>query len=125
MSLFDDDFAAADDLFAEVFGVTVDYWRSSSEIADITAEVITAEHDGSALETVNVISRPRAYLIKASLLVIGSATITPRQGDRIKETIGGTVHVFTVARINDRDAYEWADVNGGSWIVHCRLTGTE
>jgi len=126
MSEFDDDFAAADDLFAEVFGVDVEYWRGAVNYCEPTAEVVTMGHDGSEVENTAVANRPRSYLIAASELVIDSETVTPRQGDRIKETIGGTVHVFEVMRrAGARDVYEWVDVNGGSWVVHTKFVGTE
>jgi hypothetical protein len=120
MAVFDTDFTAVDDMFAEVFGDTVDYYRGALS-AEITVEPITLDDEINEVEGFSTGVRRRSYAIRAVDLVIDGVTITPQTGDRIKETIGSSVLTFELAQRDDRPPYLWSDVRGGSWIVFANL----
>lgn len=120
---YDADFTAVADLFAEVYGAAVTYHRADNSVA-ITAERSSHDHEIINAEGMETVARSWGFLITSADLVIAAATITPRPGDRIKETISGVVHTFTVERLETRDCYEWADLQKTQVIVHTRLTGT-
>ncbi len=130
MPTFDTDFAAADAMFAEAFGGTVTYVYGSSEI-EVTAEATI--HDYEVIDSHGVFEtiRSRDYVIAVDAIVIGGGTKKPRAGNKIKETINGTVEVFQVmplgrtTRFADRPAAEHTDASGTSWLIHTKHVETE
>ena len=123
-SEFDTDFGEAFELFEEVFGATVAYHRGDDSVS-LTAQRSATEHKIIDEEGLETIVRGFAFRLTAADLVISEATITPRQGDRIKETIGSTTHVFEVQTPDDSDCYQWADPNKTEWYIYTSFVGTE
>ncbi len=119
MSSVDADFAAADAVFAEAFGVSVTYVRGESETV-LTAEVDLYDQRKSGPDGAEIISQVRGYTITAADL-----SLTPRPGDQIKETIGGVVKLFEVLPIDQRRCFKWVDAGEQRLLVHTRYVGTE
>jgi len=114
---FDTDFAAADSMFAEAFGVSVSYVRGASTTT-LTAEVQLNEYKESGPEGGEIVVESRDYLItKADL------SVTPRVGDQIKETIAGVVEIFEVMPVDGRE-YR-SDVAKRKLLVHTKYAGSE
>lgn len=63
----------------------------------------------------------RDFLIDVAELLLGGAATTPRRGDTIEWTIGGTLCTFEVG-LGDRadPAYEYADAYRTKYRVHTR-----
>lgn len=122
MPEFDTDFAAADDLLAEAFGGTVTYARGSDTV-NVTAEVVLADYGVTGPIGGRIQVQPRDYLITAADLVLNSAQITPRSGDKIRETILGIVEEFQVMPLGDRPCHEDADAGKTKWLVHTKYVG--
>jgi len=121
MTLFDDDFAAADAVLAEVFGETVAYHRGASSNTDVTAECTLLDRDVLDSEGFETSLRQFDFTIAASELTIDGAAIVPRQGDRIIRTIGGVEHVFVVQRDGGRECYDWHDPSKSVYVIHTAL----
>ena len=124
MTAFDDDFAAADAQFAEAFGGDVTFVRGGSEIT-VTATAALQDYEATdtrgAVETV----RSRDYVIEAADLAIAGSPIEPRSGDRIKETIAGTVEVFQAMPLGNRPVAEHTDASHTAWLIHTKHIGSE
>jgi len=103
MSAFDDDFAAAESLFAEEFGVSVTYLTATASIA-WTAQVTLQKREviGEHGAMQSIVSRDYA----GDAAALG---VTPESGHRIQETIGGVVRTFEIMPIADRECWEYAD----------------
>lgn len=102
-----------------VAGVTVAYHRGASSIDALTATVST--HDYEVLDTdgIMVLIKSRDYIVHAADLVIGSV-ITPRAGDRIVETIGGTEQTFEIMPLGAQKEYEPLDSDGVLLRIHTK-----
>jgi hypothetical protein len=116
VSAFDDDFAAADEMFAEAFGVEVDYLVAGVVIAaGQTAEVSlqqykTADSFG-ALQT--IVSRDYTFLAAD----IGRE---PESGHRIQETLGGVLKTFEVMPIEGGPCWQPIDADNRRIVVHTK-----
>ncbi len=119
MSSVDADFAAADAMFAEAFGVSVTYVRGASE-TPLTAEVELYDQRTSGPDGAEITSQVRSYTITAADLAL-----TPRSGDQIKETIGGVVKIFEVLPIDQGRCFKWVDGGERRMLVHTKYVGTE
>ena len=119
MSSVDADFAAADAMFAEAFGVSVTYVRGASE-TELTAEVQLYDQRKSGPDGAETSSQVRGYTMTATDL-----GLTPRPGDQIKETIGGIVKLFEVLPIDDGRCFKWVDAGERRLLVHTKYVGDE
>jgi len=119
---FDDDFAAADTMFAEAFGVSVTYVRGATELP-VTAEVEAHGYETSGEDSARTIGQPRAFRIPASVLLVGGLPITPRNGDVIKQTINGTVEQFEVMAGGGRPVAERLDPDWLDWLIRTQYVG--
>ena len=119
MSSVDADFAAADEMFSEAFGVSVTYVRGVGE-TELTAEVQLQDYDIGGPDVAATVVQSRDYLLSASDL-----SLTPRPGDQIKETIGGVVKLFEVMPIAARPCWQWTDSQDRKMLVHTKYAGTE
>ena len=124
MPAFDDDFAAADAMFAEAFGGEVTFVYGNSEIT-VTAEAALHEYKVADTRGVTETIQSRDYVISVAAMVIGGEPVTPRPGNKIKETINGSVEIFQVMPLGDRPAAEHTDASGTAWLLHTKHTGTE
>ena len=124
MTAFDDDFAAADAMFAEAFGAAVTYVYGNSEIA-VTAEAVMHDYDVQRTYDVPETIQSRDYVISAASLVIGGEAIEPRTGNKIKETINGSLEIFQVMPLGNRPEAEHTDASGTSWLIHTKHIGSE
>ena len=122
MPAFDTDFALADDLFAEAFGVPVTYARGSDTVS-ITAEVVLASYEATGPTGGQTRAQPRGYLVTVADLILSGSSITPRSGDKIRETILGIVEEFEVMPLGDRPCHEDADAGRTKWLVHTKYVG--
>ena len=117
ISTADANLATADGLLAELFGTTVSYKRASTTTSDVPARVAMREYEvikeGGTVTIVVV----REYLIVKADVTIDAVVVEPREGDRIKETIGGIVRDFQVLPMAERPHCEEDDVDGRLWKI--------
>lgn len=125
MGTFDDDFNTVDDIFAEVFGGTVEIHRGASSTTRVTAEPIVRDYEVIDSDGIVTTVHVRDYVIDVANYQIATLVTDPRDGDRIKETIGDDVHVFEVVPIADRQCREWVGMSKPQWVIHTKFVGTE
>ena len=128
MGLFDDDFNAVDDMLADVFFSTLEIHRGASSTTGVVGEAVSRDYELTDEEGMVTIAHVRDYVIDVASYTIGGSLVTPRKGDRIKETIPastGTVHVFEVTPLPTRPAAEWSTTQKPQWLIHTKLIGTE
>ncbi len=125
MPVFDDDFAAVDAMLAEVFGGTVSIHRGTLETTGVTAEATSRDHDVEDIDGLVTIANVRDYVIDVADYTFSDDIVTPRNGDKIKETIGETTHVFEVLPLANRPSVEWLGNQKPQWLIHTKLIGTE
>lgn len=118
MSQFASDFAAANDLLAEAFGEEVTLVRGSTESGAVTAQVFTQEYAGQSDEGFATTVNFDDFIVDVGDYEFGAGAVEPRNGDRIKRTIDGTVHTYEVTPTADRRCCEWADTTGNEWKIH-------
>ncbi|MHB8953563.1 MAG: hypothetical protein ACYC4U_11385 [Pirellulaceae bacterium] len=125
MATFDDDFAVADAAFAEAFGDTVSIHRGALSTAGVTAEATSRDYEVNDTDGFITTIHSRDYVIDVAEYQISAAVVQPRGGDRIKESIGGTTHVFEVTPLTGRPCAEWSATQKPQWLIHTKLIGTE
>lgn len=125
MVSFDDDFAAVDAMLAEVFGCTVSIHRNTASTTGVTAEAVIRDYEIDEQEGFAATIQSRDFVIDVSDYRIEATAVQPRSGDRIKETIGGVVHVFEVMPLGSRPCVEWIGNSKAQWLIHTKLVGTE
>jgi hypothetical protein len=120
-SPFDLDFAAADVLFEEAFGVPVEILREGESATPATAEVVMREQAVvPAHDDLEQSHQTRDYLIAVAGYRFGGGPVPPLAGDRIRETINGAVYEFELMRDENRPAAEWADPAGTRWLIRTK-----
>jgi hypothetical protein len=67
----------------------------------------------------------RDYLVRAANLVLGGAATEPQVGDRIRETVGGTVQVYEVMGAGQEKHVRKSDPDGLTLRIHTAHVGTE
>ena len=107
----------------EVAGVTIAYQRGAAASSDITATVSLHEYEVLDTDGIMILIKSRDYIVHAADLVIGSDTITPRSGDRIVETIGGTEQTFEIMPLGAQNEYEPLDTDGVLLKIHTKKVG--
>lgn len=125
MGLFDDDFAACDAMLAEVFGGQVSIHRGVLSTPDVTAEPVAMSYEVIDDEGGATTVQSRDYVIDVADYVFSGAPSQPRSGDRIKDSIAGTTHVFEVMPIGNKPCAEWSAQTKPQWVIHTKLIGTE
>lgn len=125
MGVFDDDFAAADDMLAEVFGGAVSIHRGSISTSDVMAEAVSRDYEVIDSEGFLTTVHSRDFVINVADYQLQSTVQDPLAGDVIKETIDGTVHKWQVLPIGTRPAREWVANQKPQWLIHTKLIGTE
>jgi hypothetical protein len=125
MPLFDADFAVLDGLFSEAFGGTVSIHRGASSTTGVMAEAVSRDYEvndtGGFITTIH----SRDYVIDVADYKISAAVVQPRAGDRVKEPIAGTTHIFEVTPISGKPCAEWSATQKPQWLIHTKLIGTE
>ena len=125
MGMFDDDFSACDAMFAEVFGGEVAIYRGVASTTGVTAESVAMSYEVTDSDGFITTLQSRDFVIDVAEYTFNSSPTQPRAGDRIKETIAGTIHVFEVVPVGNRPCAEWSATNKPQWIIHTKLIGTE
>jgi hypothetical protein len=100
-------------------GVTVIYARGAGSVS-VTASVEEHRYEVVDTEGFGVTALSRDYIVHAADLVINSAEITPRAGDRVTETIRGASCTFEVMAIGDTKEYELLDTDGVLLRIHTK-----
>ncbi len=123
MTVFDDYFAAADELFAEVFGAAGSIVRGSSQTSGVTLQMIVRGQpiEGDLPTKLHIAD----WLVAAADYKVGGVAVTPRDGDRLKVEIGGVTYVWELLPLDARPSYEWGDAQRQNWLLHTKLAGTE
>jgi len=67
----------------------------------------------------------RDYLVRACDLVLGGALVLPEVGDRIRETVGGNVHVYEVMGAGQEKHFRKSDSDGLTLRIHTAHVDTE
>lgn len=100
-------------------GLTVNYYRSSSSV-EITATAVMHEYEIVDVDGTVTAMLVRDYIVHAADLVISEATITPRAGDRIIETINSVSCTFEVVPLGSQKEYEPLDPDSVLWKIHTK-----
>lgn len=122
---FAEEQAALWDEHAAYYGATIEYHRGADSNKSITAQWIETEEELFDAEGFRTVVKNVSFAIKRTDLTINDTAITPRIGDRIKLTIAGSVHVFTVMNRGDQECYDWSDAAKTGYHVHTRLNKIE
>jgi hypothetical protein len=128
MSVFDDDFAVSDELFAEAFGGTVSYYRGAESV-DLTAEVVISQYeiDSPDGQTPNSWQVWDWTISAADLVITGisASALEPRRNDQIRRTLdSGTVEIFHVLPLGNKPCFESANPERTQLLVHTKFIGT-
>lgn len=108
---------------AAVTGETVTYARGAERV-DLTNKAWCGrtlfsrspqEAGGAA-----VVWGDRDYLIPVADLVLGGTAVTPKRGDRIEETVGGTVVTFEVQSPLAEPEWRYSDQTRTVYRVHTK-----
>ena len=67
----------------------------------------------------------RDFLILSEDLVLGGTPTLPERGDKVRETQGGTVHVYEVMAPGKEPHYRYSDPYRKTLRVHTKLVDTE
>jgi hypothetical protein len=125
MSQFDDDFAAADAMFAEAFGVPVRIVRNGRASAAVTAQVVTRENEVRDDNNFPQVIRSRDYLISVTDYQADGVAVEPLKSDLIVEVIGGAEITCALARIGKKPQYEYADDRRRQWLIRTVVQGSQ
>lgn len=74
----------------------------------------------ASLDKARVEWADRDYLIEAALLILNGARVEPEKGDRVTETIDGTVCVYELSTPTNEPVWRWADTEHVTLRVHCK-----
>ena len=103
-----------------VAGESVRYSRGST-----TSDPITAVSDVQTYEVLDQQGVPISvlsydFLFTTTDIVIGSAQVEPRPGDRIAATLNGVACVFEGMPLGTQPCAEWAEPDGIMLVVHTK-----
>ena len=62
----------------------------------------------------------RDFIVKASDLVLGGATVEPQRGDRIEITLSGVLCVFEVLAPTGMECWKWSDPYRKAMRIHTK-----
>lgn len=117
-------FAAGATLLASTLknfaGVSVSYIRRGQAAVSFTATSRNQDYEVVTESTSTIITARDYTFTKADL---DAESITPREGDRISETIAGVAYMFEVLPIGNKPCAEWLDKEGVMLIVHTKKVG--
>lgn len=119
MSILQDGDVWLDDQMQQHGGRTVTYVRGQFESSSFTAVAIEKTYEVMDSNGFVTSVSMRDYHLPSASLVVNGATVTPRRGDWVRETIGGVAQTFEVAPLGDKDAAE-ARSDGARWLVHTK-----
>jgi hypothetical protein len=118
MSMFSEDFNAANDLFAEAFGEQVSLVRGATESSGtVTAQVTMHSYSGENFDGLTTTVEMTDIVLDMDDYDFGSGAVTPRSGDRIKRTINEIVNTYEVAPVPSGRSAE-PDVDRHEWLIH-------
>ena len=100
-------------------GLSVTYCRGPLMVS-ITGTATMHEYEVVDTDGVVTIVTSRDYVVHAADLVLAGTTITPRGGDRITETIGGTEQTFEVMPLGGSRAFDPVDPDSVLLKVHTK-----
>lgn len=121
--MFDTDFEAADDAFAEAFGTTVTIERSgAAPTEEVTAEVVLRDYEVENDAGMPELVQFRDYLIAVADYQVAGVAVEPQRGDLLRQTIAGQACEFTLLPAGKRPAAEWADAGHSRWLIHTKKT---
>lgn len=110
---------AATPLNDEFFGTSVIYLRKTEQSLPITAIGQTTSYSLTDSEgTVRIIAG-RDYTLAVSTLIVNGLLVTPVKGDRIRETIGGSEHIYELLALDNKPAAELLP-GGFRWLLHMK-----
>ena len=120
MSALSDAVAGLAATLKNVAGESVVYTRGPTSSAPITAvsDVQTYEVLDQQGIPISVLSYD--FLFTTADIVVGSAQIEPRPGDRIATTLNGVACTFEVMPLGTKPCAEWAEPDGIMLIVHTK-----
>jgi hypothetical protein len=116
-SLADADFAACEDLLAEVFGVAITVTRGTDTCT--IAEARVADHDVQAADSDGAAYLEvgsRTYLIRRDDYAPGGSASSPAEGDLITEIVAGESRTQAVLPASGEGRFADADP-GGEWLI--------
>lgn len=101
-------------------GSSVSYLRRGVPTVSFTATSRNQDYEVVTESTSTIITARDYTFTKADL---DAESITPREGDRISETIAGVAYMFEVLPIGNKPCAEWLDKEGVMLIVHTKKVG--
>jgi hypothetical protein len=120
MSMFSDDFATANDLFAETFGEQVTLVRGATESAEtVTAQVTAQTYSRGSDDRIITTFESTDFVIDIDDYDFGSGAVSPRSNDRIKRTINEIVNTYEVKPIPSGRCFE-PNVDRYEYIIHTK-----
>ena len=103
---------------------TVTYQRGADSV-DVAATVGKTQFEIDSGYGVVETFQSRDFLIAATDLVLGGEQVEPRQGDRVRETIGETVHVHEVMAPGKAPCWRWSDPYRTTLRIHTKEVSVE
>lgn len=122
MGMFDADFAAADDLFAEAFGCVVSLCRGGgAKTEGVTAEVFhfSRELEGIEEQPQQNIEQ-RGYLVAVADYKIRGVVSKPQVGDFITEIIAGRAVDFQILPEDGKPAVQHFNDAQTRWLIRTK-----
>lgn len=108
MSQFSNAISTGLDAIKGVAGVPVVYVRGTDSV-DLTAVPAGTTFQVTDKDGVTSWERGKDYIFAASDLVLSGDTVLPQRNDKIKETIGGKVFVWTTTGSSTARVYRFSD----------------
>lgn len=120
MPLLQDGDVWLDDQMHQHAGRTVTFVRGQHETASFTAVATEKVYEVIGRDGFAMHIESRDYHLPAASVLVNGSAVEPRNGDRIKETIGGVLQTFEVVPMgSDKPAAE-ARSDGARWLVHTK-----
>lgn len=102
----------------------VTYARGASTV-DLNATIGRTEFEVIDQYGVMTKVQSRDYILTAADLIIDAEVVTPKRGDKIRETDGDTVYIYEVMSPGQHPEWRYSDHSRLSLRIHTKQIGTE
>ena len=104
---------------ATTAGVPIRYVRDD-QVVDLTAVPGSTDFETETSSGIIESHQARDYLILADDLKLGGASVKPKRGDEIRETVAGEELTFPVMALGGSRHYTWSDPYRAIIRVHTK-----